>query len=149
MLVHTYPGPAMLLPVVLLALAVLWLIARWRARKQNRSNGLSSLAKRDNSSLPIFSRSPACDGVRNAPDETLSASWDQCHEDGKYQEAAMNPIHKEILDNKFGAPRSELYGLTYYPIAEDVTALIQVRTSAFHRSRDMPHRAVLICTELS
>jgi len=64
--------------------------------------------------------------VRNAPDETLSASWDQCHEDGKYQEAAMNPIDKEILDNKFGAPRSELYGLTYYPIAEDVTALIQV-----------------------
>ncbi|CAE7663878.1 SFH2 [Symbiodinium sp. CCMP2592] len=116
----------MLLLVALLALALLLLIARWRARKQNRRDGLSSLAKRDNSSLPIFSRSPACDGVRNAPDETLSASCDQCHEDGKYQEAAMNPIDKEILDNKFGAPRSELYGLTYYPIAEDVTALIQV-----------------------
>ena len=106
---------------------------------------MPSLTQRDNSSLPMFSRSPACDGVRNAPDEALSASW----EDGKYQEATMNPIDKEILDNKFGAPRSELYGLTYYPIAEDVTALIQARTSAFHRSRDMPHRTVLICSERS
>ncbi|CAE6931901.1 Bifunctional phosphatase IMPL2, chloroplastic [Symbiodinium microadriaticum] len=113
----------MLLPVaLLLVLAVIWLMARWRARKQNRRDVLPSLTQRDNSSLPIFSRSPACDGVRNAPDEALSASW----EDGKYQEASMNPIDKEILDNKFGAPRSELYGLTYYPIAEDVTALIQV-----------------------
>ncbi|CAE7416608.1 SFH2 [Symbiodinium sp. CCMP2456] len=131
----------MLLPVaLLLVLAVLWLIARWRARKQNRRDVLSSLTKRDNSSLPIFSRSPACDGVRNAPDETLSASWDQCHEDGKYQEATMNPIDKEVLDNKFGAPRSELYGLTYYPIAEDVTALIQVAVRDASRHEEVEEK---------
>ena len=71
-------------------------------------------------------------GVTNDADpETSSNYWDNTSKDAS--------VEKEMIENKFGTPRSEMYSLTFHPIDEDLTALIQARhVGGLHGSCEAP-----------
>ena len=119
----------------LLVLGVFWLIARWRGRRRQQRAGIVAGHARTNSPrLPIVNQNQkdACEATKTeAENGDASSSWGwNILRSGKAgdEEAAV----KTLKLTKFGAPKSEIYKLKYYPIHEDIAALIQVGVSRLY-----------------
>ena len=111
----TFPVWLLLGPLLCLALCLRW--ARRRSRPKDNARDRSDLEWELKIELPT--ESPDC--LLGVPKESHA------------KEPLALP--RAPLEHKFGAPRSELYKIEYYPIDEDTSSLIQaaIRDESQHQ----------------